>query len=107
MLGQQDQIVLQARLSDHRDKCIIIDYGLHSLLLLLLTLKSGMPVQVSLPHYRDKGFLQQADRNYRHFLLLHQQNPGNFIVPSFDMDLLWHAHQVELCCRSYRHPMFF
>ena len=51
-------------------------------------------VQVSLPHYRDAAFLKQADCNYRQFLYLHQQNPGNFIVPSFDMDLLWHAHQV-------------
>ncbi|KAK9816194.1 hypothetical protein WJX74_008751 [Apatococcus lobatus] len=50
--------------------------------------------QVSLPHYRDEQFLRAADRNYRQFLLLHQQNPGNFIVPSFDMDLLWHAHQA-------------
>ena len=54
-------------------------------------------MQVSLPHYRDKQLLQAADRNYRQFLLLHQQNPGNFIVPSFDMDLLWHAHQVNTC----------
>lgn len=97
----------QARILNHRARHVIIDSGPDGPLLLCFTLSSGMPVQVSLPHYRDKGFLQAADCNYRRFLLLHQQNPGNFIVPSFDMDLLWHAHQVLLCCRTSRHSIVF
>lgn len=49
--------------------------------------------QVSLPHYRDKHFLKQAVARYQKFLYLKHKNPGAFLVPCYDIDLIWHAHQ--------------
>ena len=51
--------------------------------------------QVSLPHYCDSKFLDNAILRYRKFLFLKQQNPDAFLVPCYDFDLAWHAHQVE------------
>ena len=51
--------------------------------------------QVSLPHYRDNKFLGTAVRRYKKFLFLKQQNPNAFLVPCYDVDLAWHAHQLR------------
>ena len=51
--------------------------------------------QVSLPHFHDKTFLKDAELRYRKFLFLKQQNPKEFLVPCYDIDLVWHAHQLH------------
>ena len=51
--------------------------------------------QVSLPHYRDKKFLEWGLVRYKKFIYLHQQLPNEFLVPCYDIDLFWHAHQVN------------
>lgn len=51
--------------------------------------------QVSLPHYKDKKFLEGAILRYKKFLFLKQQFPGEFIVPCYDIDLIWHTHQLH------------
>ena len=51
--------------------------------------------QVSLPHYGDKKFLTRAMERYKQHLLLKKQNPDMFLVPCYDFDLIWHAHQVH------------
>lgn len=51
--------------------------------------------QVSLPHYRDAQFLSAAELRYKRFLFLKQQNPDMAIVPCYDIDLMWHTHQLH------------
>ena len=51
--------------------------------------------QVSLPHYRDPEFLKSAIHRYQQYLLLQQQNPDQFLVPCYDMDIVWHTHQID------------
>ena len=51
--------------------------------------------QVSLPHFGDTSFLVKAVERYKRHLLLKQQNPDMFLVPCYDFDLIWHAHQVH------------
>ncbi|KAK7102022.1 uncharacterized protein [Littorina saxatilis] len=51
--------------------------------------------QVSLTHYRDAKFLNYSLGRYRKFLYLKQQNPSLFIVPCYDIDLLWHTHMLH------------
>ena len=51
--------------------------------------------QVSLPHYKDKKYLQGALLRYKKFLFMKQQLPGEFIVPCYDIDLIWHTHQLH------------
>ncbi|KAK9788004.1 hypothetical protein WJX73_010672 [Symbiochloris irregularis] len=50
---------------------------------------------VSLPQYRDGQFLQRAEQRYRAFLYLVKHHPGSFMVPTYDIDLMWHAHQAN------------
>ena len=51
--------------------------------------------QVSLPHYCDTKFLKAAVERYKRHLLLKKRNPETFLVPCYDFDLIWHAHQVH------------
>ena len=51
--------------------------------------------QVSLPHYGDKRFLRDALERYKRHLRFKQQHPNAFLVPCYDFDLIWHAHQVH------------
>ena len=50
---------------------------------------------MSLDHFRDSEFLIDAITRYRMYLLLKKQNPDKFLVPCYDMDLIWHTHQVS------------
>ena len=34
-------------------------------------------------------------RRYKMYLHLKKKNPKTFLVPCYDMDLVWHAHQVH------------
>ena len=51
--------------------------------------------QVSLSHFRDQEFLGDAYRRYLMYLYLKKQNPEAFLVPCYDIDLMWHTHQVH------------
>ncbi|KAJ8317626.1 hypothetical protein KUTeg_005530 [Tegillarca granosa] len=51
--------------------------------------------QVSLPHYRDAGFLKNGCVRYFKFLYLKSKNPDVFLVPCYDIDLIWHTHQLH------------
>ena len=59
--------------------------------------------QVSLPHYKDTKFLDGGLIRYKKFLYLKQQLPDEFIVPCYDIDLLWHTHQLNP--RIYKQDM--
>ena len=50
--------------------------------------------QVSLPHYNDETFLRAAVERYEQHLRLKKQHPEVFMVPCYDVDLIWHAHQL-------------
>ena len=51
--------------------------------------------QVALSHYKDRKFLQMAVARYKKYLFLKRNNIGNFLVPCYDFDLIWHAHQTH------------
>ena len=59
--------------------------------------------QVSLPHYRDIKFLDASLERYKKFLHLKQELPDEFIVPCYDIDLIWHSHQLNP--RAYKADM--
>eukprot|EP00892_Ulva_mutabilis_P001219 jgi/Ulvmu1/11098/UM070_0013.1 len=50
--------------------------------------------QVSLPHYRDTAFLTAAVARYNTFLRIRGSNPGAKLCPTYDMNLVWHAHMA-------------
>ena len=51
--------------------------------------------QVFLPHYGDVKFLKEAFERYKQHLRFKQEHPEVFLVPCYDFDLIWHAHQVH------------
>ena len=51
--------------------------------------------QVSLPHFRNLNFLQNCIRRYTQYLQLKEKYPDQFLVPCYDMDIVWHTHQVN------------
>ncbi|KAJ8316853.1 hypothetical protein KUTeg_004757 [Tegillarca granosa] len=51
--------------------------------------------QVSLPHYSDSYFLENAVLRYKKFLFLKKNNPKMFLVPCYDIDLVWHTHLLH------------
>merc|ERR1719295_574880 len=51
--------------------------------------------QVSLPHYRDSLFLASGVRRYKQYLELKRRHPSVFLVPCYDMDVVWHTHQLQ------------
>lgn len=55
--------------------------------------------QVSLPHYGDSKFLLSSVTRYQKFLYLKKCSPDSFVVPCYDIDLIWHSHQL--------HPIFY
>ena len=59
--------------------------------------------QVSLPHYRDTKFLEASVVRYKKFIHLKQQLPNEFLVPCYDIDLVWHTHQLNPC--AYKRDM--
>ena len=51
--------------------------------------------QVSLPHFRDKKFIENGILRYKMLLFLKKLYPEEFVVPCYDSDLAWHSHQVH------------
>ena len=69
--------------------------------------QSGFLWQVSQPRFRDPAFLADAAANYGRFLLLMKLHPSEFVVPTYQIDLMWHTHILasarayrEDCCRA-------
>jgi hypothetical protein len=48
-----------------------------------------------LPHFADPDFHVDSVRRYKMYLKLKKKNVKTFLVPCYDMDLVWHAHQVS------------
>eukprot|EP00736_Rhodelphis_marinus_P011591 Rmarinus@m.26121 len=51
--------------------------------------------QVSLPHYYDPKWLKIGLLRYRAWLALKKQHREVFLVPTYDIDLMWHTHQLH------------
>lgn len=52
--------------------------------------------QVSELHVRTESFLHAAEMRYKGFLHLAAKSKGKqFLVPTYDIDLMWHAHQLD------------
>ena len=49
---------------------------------------------VSLGHFKDSNFLDEAVKRYKKLLYLKRINPQLHIVPMYDIDLVWHTHQL-------------
>lgn len=45
-----------------------------------------------LPHFRSTQFLESAIIRYKKFLWLKTQLPDEIIVPTYDIDAVWHTH---------------
>jgi len=57
--------------------------------------QSGFWYQLSLPHHTEPAFLKESFARYRKFLLLTKTEPKLFSVPTYDIDLVWHCHQLH------------
>ena len=55
---------------------------------------------VSLPHYKDNKFLESSIERYLKFINLKRLNKQAYLVPMYDIDMVWHTHQ--LCPHAYR-----
>lgn len=68
---------------------------------LLLAVKRQVPFfyQVSRPHMDNDLFLEAAVARYKGFLHLIKRNRERslkrFCVPTYDVDLIWHSHQLQ------------
>ncbi|GAB2260189.1 hypothetical protein Droror1_Dr00011044 [Drosera rotundifolia] len=55
--------------------------------------------QVSRPHVSDERFLQEAVARFKGFLYMIKRNKERsirrFCVPTYDIDLMWHSHQLH------------
>ncbi|ESO85179.1 hypothetical protein LOTGIDRAFT_167966 [Lottia gigantea] len=51
--------------------------------------------QVSLPHFKDTKYLENSLMRYKKYLYLKKVNPEAFLVPCYDIDLIWHTHQLH------------
>lgn len=65
--------------------------------------QSSFYYNVSLPHYKDATFLTKAFERYKKYLLLTKKHPSSFLVPCYDIDLMWHTHQLMTV--AYRHDV--
>ncbi|KAK9678359.1 hypothetical protein RND81_11G206500 [Saponaria officinalis] len=67
---------------------------------LLAAVKRQIPFtfQISRPHMSDDLFLREAEARYKGFLHLARvnmkKNVQQFCVPTYDVDLMWHTHQL-------------
>ncbi|KAH7331153.1 hypothetical protein KP509_20G017300 [Ceratopteris richardii] len=58
--------------------------------------QQGFFYQVSQSHFEDERFLEAAQQRYKAFLHLFKITEFKmFLVPTYDIDLMWHAHQLH------------
>lgn len=48
--------------------------------------------QIAPSWYAETNFLKESVARYKRFLLLIKMNPGKFLTPTYDIDLIWHTH---------------
>jgi len=51
--------------------------------------------QDSLPHFKEGWFIKESVSRYSKFLRLKSLHPDAFLVPCYDIDLIWHTHKVH------------
>ena len=79
-----------------------VDVKRNMLMLVMAYHFNRIKFQVSLPHYRRESFLQDSITRYRMYLYLKSKHPEKFLVPCYDIDIVWHTHQVKNI-RKYFH----
>jgi hypothetical protein len=89
------------------DEFNAVDHGILELEELVGTVarQSSFYYQVSQPYMWEDSFLQVAKERYKCFLhMLSRLKGSSLCVPTFDIDLMWHAHQVcmHYICRGSR-----
>ena len=57
--------------------------------------QSAFYYQTSLPHYRSIQFLHSALIRYKQWLSIKKLYPAEFFPPTYDIDVIWHAHQTN------------
>ena len=57
--------------------------------------QSNFYYNVSLPHYRDERFLAFAMDRHKKFLYLKDSHKDALLIPCYDIDLVWHTHQLH------------
>ncbi len=61
---------------------------------------------MSLPHHRKPDFLEDSMTRYKMYLVLKLIHKKVFLVPCYDIDLIWHTHQVALLLFPSKVPLF-
>lgn len=56
------------------------------------TRQGGFLYQILPPRYADRTFIRAASERYAKLVALWREFPDEFLVPTYDMDLVWHAH---------------
>lgn len=46
-------------------------------------------LQVCQPYVRTESYLKSAEQRYRGYLYLFTLNKGLFLVPTYDIDIMW------------------
>ncbi|CAK9255445.1 unnamed protein product [Sphagnum jensenii] len=80
------------------DEFNAVDHGILELEELVGTVarQSSFYYQVSQPYMWEDSFLQVAKERYKCFLhMLSRLKGSSLCVPTFDIDLMWHAHQLS------------
>lgn len=64
-----------------------------------VTRQNSFYYQVSQPYVTEDIYLHSAEQRYKGFLHLFAQSGGKgsetFLVPTYDIDLMWHTHQLD------------
>jgi len=58
--------------------------------------------QVTAPRFSDPAFLREGVLNYACFLKLMQLHPTAFLVPTYQIDLMWHTHMLASSAAYHR-----
>ena len=74
------------------DECPKIDTDFMERIISSAKNKSSFLWHVNWPEYEDGIFLEESVERYEMMLLLMTKNPTQFIVPTYDIDNIWHTH---------------
>ncbi|XP_050211883.1 glycine-rich domain-containing protein 1-like [Mercurialis annua] len=89
------ELNMNIQISSATDRSISTTYDLIS----AVKRQSSFYYQVSGSYMNDDAYLEGSVARYRGFLHLIKRNQeralGEFCVPTYDIDLIWHAHQLQ------------
>ena len=98
---------LSSQLGDDKmSECSRIDDDLVERISTSAKNQSSFLWHVRWPEYDDTEFLRESVTRYKMMLELMRENPNQFIVPTYDIDLIWHTHlafpslYLENCIKS-------